>query len=177
MTAHEPDVELTVRATITIRLLRLEDLPKIEWHGQFMHFRQMFQRAYREQVQGDRHCLIATMNNYPIGRLFVLRRQKLMDVPIYKRRALLYSFHVMEAFQGLGIGTALLREAETHLKEFRFGFATLAVAKNNHKARRLYEKRGYRIVGDDTGEWTYTDHRGVLRKINEPSYLLEKSLL
>ena len=176
MTAHEPDTSFGIRARVTIRQMRSEDLPKIEWHGQFMHFRLMFQKAYREQLQGDRHCLIATMNHYPIGRLFVIRRQKLMDVPIYKRRALLYSFQVMEAFQGLGIGSALLQEAETHLKSHSFGFATLSVNKNNHKARRLYERRGYRIYDDETGEWTYTDHRGVLRKVNEPCYLLEKSL-
>jgi len=83
---------------------------------------------------------------------------------------------VMEAFQGLGIGSALLQEAESHLKSHSFGFATLSVNKNNPKARSLYERRGYRIYGDETGEWTYTDHRGVLRKVNEPCYLLEKSL-
>jgi ribosomal protein S18 acetylase RimI-like enzyme len=54
--------------------------------------------------------------------------------------------------------------------------AVISVAKENDGALRLYESEGYRIFGEDQGNWSYFDHEGVLQHIHEPAYVLEKQL-
>jgi ribosomal protein S18 acetylase RimI-like enzyme len=176
MTMSEPHIQFALNCNIIIRQMQQEDLPKIEWHGQFTHFRTMFMKSYAEQIQGRRHLLVAVMNNYPIGRLFILKRDQTGNRPQERRRGYLYSFQVLEPFQGMGIGSQLLAEAQDYLRRQQYGLATISVARVNHRALRLYQRHGFRIFAEDAGEWTYTDHRGTLRKVSEPCYLLEKQL-
>jgi ribosomal protein S18 acetylase RimI-like enzyme len=82
----------------------------------------------------------------------------------------------MEMFQGQGIGSWMLREAEMLAQRRGCLYATIAAAKDNTAARRLYERQGYRILRDDPGYWQYIDHRGYLREVNEPCWILEKKL-
>lgn len=173
---HEPLTSLRIQLDIHIRTVEKADLPRLEWNGQFTHFRRVFLKSFQEQASGDRHLLIAVLNDYPIGRLFVLNRRAKPEEPVSRGLGYLYSFHVMEAFRGQGVGTLLLKAAETYLANRQFGRAAISVARTNHPARRLYERQGYSVVGADEGRWEYPDHLGVLRKITEPSYLLEKVL-
>jgi ribosomal protein S18 acetylase RimI-like enzyme len=57
------------------------------------------------------------------------------------------------------------------------GIATLNVGQDNPAARRLYERRGYRVVGAEPGVWQYVDHDGFVRTIDEPAWRMEKKLL
>ena len=36
-----------------------EDLPKLEWYGEYLHFRRVFRRAYDDQLAGRRLMLLA----------------------------------------------------------------------------------------------------------------------
>jgi ribosomal protein S18 acetylase RimI-like enzyme len=92
-------------------------------------------------------------------------------------RAYLYSLRVMEMFQGLGIGTRLIGEAEAHVRSLGYKSTTIAAAKRNADALRLYQRLGYAIFGHDDGKWSYTDHKGIVRSVHEPCWLLEKSHL
>ena len=60
----------------------------------------------------------------------------------------------------------------------RRGFVrvTLNVSRNNFAARRLYARRGYRIIKPDPGIWSYFDHRGILRSVHEPGWRMQKKL-
>src|SRR5260221_570268 len=78
----------------------------------------------------------------------------------YSKRGYLYSLRVLDAFQGCGIGTALLYEAESILAERNYASISIACAKNNPGARRLYERAGYRVFMEDAGRWQYVDHEG-----------------
>lgn len=158
---------LSLELTITLRLAAHADLPLLEWHGQYKHFRNLFQRTFREQQQGRRLMLLADFNRFPIGHVFINFRQS---------RAYLYSFRVMEMFRGQGIGTSLLEEAECLITERGLRRAVIAVAKDNTAAHRLYTRLGYRVYGEDPGQWRYTDHRGQVRHVQEPCWLLEKNL-
>jgi ribosomal protein S18 acetylase RimI-like enzyme len=53
---------------------------------------------------------------------------------------------VARPWQGQGIGTALVRAAEVLAAERGFGIAELGVEDSNPRARRLYERLGYRSV-------------------------------
>lgn len=79
-------------------------------------------------------------------------------------------------FRGYGIGTRLLEEAESVILERNFPKAVIAVAKVNHSARRLYERLGYRVFAEDAGRWSYLDHEGRTRQVNEPCLLLQKQI-
>lgn len=168
---------MTLNIDITLRLAQKSDLPRMEWYGQYVHFRNLFRRAYREQLQGKRLMLLADMNDFPIGHIFIQLRSSNTRIADGVSRAYLYSFRVMDLFQGKGIGTRLIQEAESILIDRGFGIVTIAVAKDNNGALRLYERLGYRKFADDPGKWSYIDHKGFTHYVEEPCWLLKKSLL
>ncbi len=167
---------ISVQLPIVLRLAVKEDLSKLEWYGQYTHFRNVFRRTYREQQQGRRVILVADSNNFPIGHIFILLKSARYTESEDDPRAYFYSLRVMEMFRGHGIGSRLVEEAEAIVRERGATWAMIAVAKHNHRARRLYERLGYQVVGDDDGQWSYTDHLGRIRFVTEPSWILEKRL-
>lgn len=169
-------IQLNISLMVQIRPCIANDLEKLEWNGQFSHFRNLFLRSYREHESGRRHILIADCQDYPIGRLFIQLDSRNRRIANGYDRGYLYSFHVMEILRGFGIGTALMQAAENHLIVEGFGFATVAVAKQNERALNLYQRLNYRIFGEDPGRWRYLDHEGHVREVDEPCWLLEKQL-
>jgi ribosomal protein S18 acetylase RimI-like enzyme len=176
MTPFERSSELVLEIPVTIRVAIREDIPKLEWYGQFAHFRNLIRRAYREQLKGRRLLLVADFNGFPIGQIFIQLDSANGIVADGRNRAYFYSFRVMDMFQGKGIGSRLLQEAESILIERGFRYATLSVAKDNPGAFRLYERQGYYVVGQDPGQWNYVDQYGVTRYVEEPCWVLEKRL-
>lgn len=177
MTAHERNAyHFRVDVPVTIRLAAKPDLKKLEWQGQYRHFRRVFYRAFMQQKSGLRVLLVATYNDYPIGRLFVLLNSQNQHIANGLDRGYLYSFRVMDVFQGLGIGTRLTTCAEEMLHQRNYSIATIAVAKTNTRALQLYQRLGYQIFMEDKGEWRYYDHQGQLQEVKEPCWLLEKTL-
>lgn len=175
MTVLEP-VNMTLTMAITIRAAREDDLPNLEWYGQYRHFRRVFHRAYQDQVAGDRLLLVADMQGFPIGQLFINFQNGSRSQTSTGRSAYLYAFRVMAMFRGQGIGTLLLREAERMTAERGIHTLSIAVARTNTRALQLYERMGYHRYAVDEGHWQYSDHKGVIRHIHEPCWLLEKSL-
>jgi ribosomal protein S18 acetylase RimI-like enzyme len=176
MTALERTTLLNISIPVRLRMAGAEDLPKLEWYGQYVHYRNVFRRAYREQLSGQRVMLLADSNNFPIGHIFIqFINPDSRDSQDYKQ-AYLYSFRVMEMFRGCGIGTRLLLEAENIVLDRDIHRTTIAVSKQNQAARRLYERLGYRIFADDSGNWSYVDHLGRTRYVQEPCWLLQKEI-
>jgi GNAT superfamily N-acetyltransferase len=167
---------LNISIPIQFRLAGVEDVPKLEWYGQYTHYRNIFRRAFREQLLGQRVMLVADSNNFPIGHVFIqFINHDSVDKPKYEQ-AYLYSLRVMEMFRNYGIGTRLLLEAENIILDRGFHRATIAVSKQNHSARRLYERLGYQVFADDTGSWSYVDHLDHTRYVHEPCWLLQKEI-
>jgi GNAT superfamily N-acetyltransferase len=175
MTALDP-AAYSVTLPIHFRAAEAADLPKLEWYGQYAHYRNLFRRAYREQIQGRRLMLLADCQSFPIGHVFIQFTSNNPVIADGRQRAYLYSFRVMEMFRGRGIGTRLLAEAEHITRSRGMQVVTLAVSKENPGALRLYERLGYEIFADEAGRWSYTDHNGVIQNVNEPCWLLEKWL-
>ncbi len=175
-TIEPPTTTFRVTLPVNIRQATADDLPKLELNGQFQSFRVLFRRAFREQRAGRRIMLVADCNGTPAGRLFVLLHSTDPSIANGTSHAYLYSFFVMDLMRGMGIGTQLLRTAEQMLVDKGFTNATIAAAKENTSALRLYQRFGYVIVRDDPGRWSYTDHEGRVHRMNEPCWILEKSL-
>lgn len=176
MTAIEP-TSIHILLSVTIRQATQKDLRALEWYGQFAHFRELFRRSYREQLAGRRLLLVADSGGYIIGRIFIQFIGANPAVADGYSRGYLYSFYVIDLFRGQGIGTQLIDTAECILSERGFEWATLAVAKENQRALKLYQHRGYQLFGEHRQVWHYTDHKGVRREVFEPSWMLEKRLI
>jgi ribosomal protein S18 acetylase RimI-like enzyme len=174
MTARE--AQFTVELDVHLRFASKDDLPKLEWYGQYAHFRNLFRRAFREQQAGRRQMIIADCNDFPIGHIFIQFSHPDYTPADGEPRAYLYSLRVMEMFRGRGIGTRLIEEAELQIINRAHRWATIAVAKDNEGALRLYERLGYEVFREDSGEWSYIDHRGHTRFVHEPCWMLHKQL-
>jgi ribosomal protein S18 acetylase RimI-like enzyme len=166
--------QMQLNMVVTFRPAERTDLSKLEWGGEYTHFRRVFQQAFGDQRNGQRLMLIADMNNYPIGHVFIQFESYDDSSDSTGKRGYFYSLRVMTPFQGRGLGTALIHEGERLLREREYESVSIAAAKDNPGARRLYERLGYKVYMEDSGRWNYVDHEGRVRHVYEPCYLLEK---
>jgi ribosomal protein S18 acetylase RimI-like enzyme len=167
---------LTLEMPVAFRLANYGDLPKLEWYGQYTHFRALFRRTYQEQLQHRRLMLVADCRNFPVGNIFIQLSSSEQRISDGRKRAYLYSLRVMDMFQGQGIGTRLVLEAEVLAADHGFSWVTIAAAKDNIRARHLYERLGYRVFAEDEGKWNYLDHENRMRYVHEPCWVLEKRI-
>lgn len=168
----------TYRLTVPvlIRAATREDLPKLEWYGTYAYTRNFIRRAYVEQAQGRRAMLVADLNGFPVGQVYLQFIANNPAVADGQTRAYLYAFRVIEHLRGCGIGTLLMRHAEHEVARRGFGWLMLQVAKENPAALRLYQRLGYAVIGEDPGDWSYVDHRGVVQHVHEPVWVMQKPL-
>ena len=163
---------------LIIRHANRDDLSALEWEGQFTHFRRLYAQAYQRAEEGEAILWVAELFPFGlVGQLFVQLESHRIELANGRTRAYIYSFRVRSNFQGEGIGSLLMQTAETDLLNRGFNTITLNVGRDNPDARRLYERRGYQVVADEPGKWSYLDHRGFRRIVNEPSWRMEKELI
>jgi ribosomal protein S18 acetylase RimI-like enzyme len=93
-----------------------------------------------------------------------------------RSRAYVYSFRVRRPYRGAGLGTRLMEVVEDDLRRRRFSHVTLNVAKDNPRARELYQRLGYAVTAHEPGRWSYPDHNGVWQHVHEPAWRMEKEL-
>jgi ribosomal protein S18 acetylase RimI-like enzyme len=162
---------------LIIREATRNDLPALEWDGQFTHFRRLYAQAVRRAEEGEAVLWVAELPSIGlIGQLFVQLESYRNELADGHTRAYIYSFRVRPTYQGAGIGTSLMQTAETDLRRRGYHSITLNVGRDNPAARRFYERFGYTIVGDEPGRWSYLDHKGHRRHVHEPSWRMEKEL-
>src|SRR5215218_7469645 len=82
---------LRLEMPVTLRLATYNDLPKLEWYGQYTHFRALFRRTYQDQLQHQRLMLVADCNNFPIGHVFIQLNHSDQRVSDGRKRAYFYS--------------------------------------------------------------------------------------
>jgi ribosomal protein S18 acetylase RimI-like enzyme len=102
-----------------------------QFHAQDVHYRRHYPEATRDviEVQGE-----------PAGRLYVQRGPD---------EILIVDIALLPAFRGLGVGTLLVRGL---MEEAAAAAARLAIhVERQNPARRLYERLGFEIAGDDGG--------------------------
>ncbi len=175
-----------VQLDIKFRVAEESDLPLLEWHGEFTHFRNLFRLTYEGQVRGERLMLLADVNGFPVGQVFLLFNQgTVLFQNVLRRknnaprqqRGYIYAFRVMSHLQGLGIGTRLMYESEAILMDQGCTWATISVAKDNPRAKKLYEHLKYQAYLEDEGRWNYVDHTGKVIQVHEPCWMMEKKLI
>lgn len=170
---HPP---IPLQLDVILRPAQEDDLPHLEWGGVYWKYRTLFRRAYHDQLHGRRLLLLADLNGYPIGQVFIQFTAGHSRFADGLTRAYLYSLRVMPHLRGMGIGTRLLQAAEEEMRQRGFTEATIAVSKKNPGALRLYKRLGYTVFGEDSGRWSYVDPKGKLHRVHDPCWALEKWL-
>lgn len=161
---------------VTIRPLTEADLPALEWDGAYTHYRPIFLEMWRDMQRGQRWLLVAASDHQMVGQVFL---QFWSSDPRYadgRTRAYLYALRVKPPWRQLGLGTRLVQTAEDLLCARGFDVVTIAVAKDNFGALRLYQRLGYAVFSDDPGVWYFTDVNGVAQTVEEPCWVLGKCL-
>jgi len=163
---------------VEIRIGREEDLPALEWQGELIQFRKLYRQVYQNACDGRASIWVAELEQAGIiGQVFVQfssSRKELADGEI---RAYIYGFRVRPAYRGSGVGTHLLKQVEQDLQKRHFRWVTLNVSRQNLAAQRFYKRNGYQIVAAEAGRWSYLDHMGKRREVDEPAWRMQKNLL
>lgn len=176
-TEFPPAYTLPDGRRVTIRTLTEEDLPALEWEGEYRHFRRLYQQHYANCQQGNNVCWVACdADDQAIGQVFILLNARDVNVADGQHRAYLFSFRIRPQWRNQGLGNYIMSFVEEQLLLRGFLWLRLNVAKDNPAARRLYERRGYVVVGAEPGIWRYQDDAGEWQTVEEPAWKMIKAL-
>lgn len=162
---------------IMIRKMVYEDLPALEWDGEYVHFRNVYKGVYQRTQIGTAVAWVAELPDTGIiGQIFLQLDCDRPELANGWNRAYLYSFRIKPPYRKLGLGTKMLEVLENYLIARHYSRLTLNVARDNPEAIRLYERLGFHIVAEEPGIWSYIDHKGKWCTEEEPSWRMEKHL-
>lgn len=162
---------------VIVRLAREEDLPRMEWDGQLIHFRRLYANTFRSYQRGLSLMWIAELPGVELlGQMFVQLASARVQLADGENRAYIYGFRIKPAYRRKGLGTYMMEFVEAYLHKRGFEKVTLNVGQHNKGALRLYKRIGYRVVAEEPGRWSYIDHMGRRRQVHEPSWTMEKDL-
>lgn len=159
--------QFPIHPNIIIRHAQQNDLRRLEWFGLLTPFRDHIERAYHRAQQGDMIFLVADLNSFPVGQVWV---------EIQADSGLMVALRVLEPLQNMGIGTRLIHTAERALIEHGLRTAEIHVTLNNPGAKRLYERLGYNVVKDKISRWSYTPPDGEPQQVEDHVWVLRKAL-
>ena len=160
------------RFQVSVRRLVRRDVRLLEWHGG-PDLRAFYEWQWSQHITDALCTLIADFNGYPIGQGSIHWQGK----PTHPHIPDIQSLRVMPAFQGLGIGTQLLKASEHLVAARGFAQVSLAAGTANAAAQRLYERLGYQAIGEPyVDEWHYTNAQGQVVRVEETVIDLVKTL-
>jgi len=162
---------------ICIRQASKDDLVRLEWDGEYTHFRRLYADTYTMVEQEKAVIWIAEADGDGlIGQCFVSLKGNRPELADGLIRAYIYGFRIRPAHRNQGVGTQIMYTVEQDLWKRGFRQITLNVGKDNHAARRFYNRLGYNVVGSDPGRWSYIDDKGKRRDMHEPAWRMLKNL-
>ena len=158
-----------------IRSITDEDLDELCWGELYRPYINLMKLSLYDHKMEKKVYLVVEVDGKIAGQIIIdWRILKDETKSNGKTRAYLYSFRVFPPYRGRGLGTAMVLFCEQFLKERGFKHTTIAVEKNNPRALALYEKLGYKTYKDEDTEWDYLDDKGIIRKVKEPEWVMEK---
>jgi ribosomal protein S18 acetylase RimI-like enzyme len=148
----------------------------MEWDGEYRRFRRVYEQAFEDARNGRRLILLAELEGQVVGQVIVQLGTSHPAISAGETTGYLHALRVRPGHRNRGVGSALLEEAENRLRGLGYRQAAIAAAKENSRARKLYERLGFRAIAEDPGEWSYVDDQGRLQSISEPADLFLKGL-
>ncbi len=162
---------------LSIRQAKRDDLTDLEWDGEYTHFRRLYADTFNMVEQGNALIWIACLDGKGlIAQCFVSLKGSRPELADGISRAYIYGFRVKPEHRNQGIGSMIMHTMEDDLWQRGFRQVTLNVGKDNHAARRFYDRLGYCVVGSDPGRWSYIDDKGKRRDMLEPAWRMIKNI-
>ena len=162
---------------VTIRLIRETDLPALEWDGEYTRYRKVYQEIYRNFQRGISLPYVAeTAENGIIGQVFLTRKDPNPSFAGRSRYFFLSSFRIKPEFRDHGLGSRLMDICFRDVRSHRLRDIFLNCSSDNNRARRFYEKFGFRVVRLDEGKWSYINPEGLVVSEQQSAYLMRKTL-
>lgn len=163
--------------SVTIRTFTPADERALEWHGG-VDRRSFYQAQTAAHQSGEITVLIAAgelqgQKDFPLGQAAIHWNGK----PTHPEIPDIQSLRVHPTLRGRGIGSQLLEACEKLVAERGHRRVSLSVALDNPGAKRLYERRGYRVTGAPYNDvWFYVDAAGQTVRMEETVLDLIKPL-
>ena len=165
------------KSQVKIRQAGQDDLAGLEWEGEYTHFRQVYNETYKRVQRGLALIWILELPKKGIlGQALVQLRSDRTELADGVTRAYIFAFRIRPSYRSHGLGTRLLWVIEADLKKRGYSWVTLNVARDNLRARALYERNGYIVVADEPGHWSFPDEKGIWHDVHEPAWRMEKRL-
>lgn len=154
--------------SIEIRVCEPSDVLALDWSGENI-YRDHFANQFARQQAGDATIFIAVEAEDVVGRVIA-------DLEYGDPEEMwVLGLEVRESHRRQGIATSLMKIAERAARQQQATCLRLTVAKSNRAAQQLYNRLGYRSVGEDTSPGL-KDKQGRYLAAPEPRWILERKL-
>lgn len=162
---------------VRVRPVREEDLPGMEWDGEFAHFRRLYKQHFQNSRSGNTLIwVVESEDGEIVGQVFLSLLSSQSELADGIHRAYLFSFRLKPDYRNHGLGSHMLDFVESYLVRRGFDTLRINVARDNVQARRMYERHGYRVIGPEEGRWRYQDQFGQWQSVHEPAWRMLKKL-
>ena len=127
-----------------IRKMVEEDLPLIEWDGEYARYRKVYREVFRNQLIGLTTALIAeSPDDGIVGQVFLTKKEPNPTFSPEDRYLFISSFRVKEPFRGRGLGTLMMKMAELIAQREGLPLLILNCARSNQAALTFYKDAGF----------------------------------
>lgn len=147
--------EFVAEVPIEIRACRERDLRQLEWFGLYRDHRTFFRQTFDRTQKNKAAMLVAVADEFPVGQVWIEFESKARA-----SIAILWALRVLPGLRNRGLGTRLVRAAERVVAARGVNTVELGVEKHNLPAKRLYERLGYRCIGEAYEPYTYVTPDG-----------------
>ena len=162
---------------VNIRLLREEDLPALEWDGEYKRYRRIYREIFHNFQKGISFPLVAeTARDGVIGQVFLTRKEPNLKFSAFHRYFFLSSFRVKPQFRKMGVGSRMLELCERHVKQHHLRDIFLNCDVSNHRARWFYLDHGFQVIRIDESDWSFVDDEGFVVTEHQHAYLMKKTI-
>ncbi len=135
----------TLSLDLTIRDVQVGDMPKLAWSGSPLHVENMSEHVRTADGSIDYiAAFLPTGEAVGKGEIDYLKRPDAAEIG---------SLAVHGLVQSQGIGSLLIETAEERIRARGLTSAIVGVEEDNPRARSLYERLGYKVVGSEADTW------------------------
>jgi ribosomal protein S18 acetylase RimI-like enzyme len=149
--------------------LTFDDLDQIAWSGEPRHRVAVSEALGRVSSGGVEYLAARVPSGGPVAKVGI-------DYARYPGSGYLWQFATHPQLQGLGIGSFLMAAAEARIVRRGLHLARINVERDNPRARQLYERLGYAVMGHDTETWERVDVAGGITLHRAEVTLMGKKL-
>lgn len=153
---------------LTVSDLTKGDLPDVEWAGGPLHLESIAKALNRAEAGEVEYLAVRAPDGKPVSIGGI-------DYKAHAGAGTLWQLATRGEFQGLGLGTRLIEDAENRIRKRGLNTAMLGVEDNNPRARALYERLGYRPVGREKASWPRQRDDGRVEMYETVETILSKS--